>query len=77
MLKFLAGLNLLLSALVLAGFLASRAMDYGDAAVNWRAARAAEFTLEVCEKKHETLLRQIKKEGLWKRLGLPAQPWLW
>ena len=32
--------------------------------------------LGVCETKHRALLGSIRKEGLWKRLGMEGQPWL-
>ena len=32
--------------------------------------------LEVCETKQRALVTQIRKEGLWKRLGMEGQPWL-
>lgn len=76
MLRFLAGL-VLLEAAVMGGVIAARdvfALD--DALVYQREAAANRFYAEKCEKKHETLLRQVKREGLWRRLGLGAQPWL-
>ena len=32
--------------------------------------------LEVCEGRHRALTSAIRKEGLWKRLGMEGQPWL-
>ena len=29
-----------------------------------------------CALKHHALVAQIKKEGLWRRMGMDAQPWL-
>jgi len=34
------------------------------------------FENDVCNRKHTTLIKQIKKEGLWTRLGMGGQPWL-
>lgn len=48
----------------------------------WSAARwqrlyyAERFEGEVCERKHDQLVKQIRKEGLWARLGMSGQPWL-
>ena len=76
MLKLLIGLNLTLLAGLLAITLLSWGTDLYQSAVWWRAAKANEAEWRACESKHNSLTRQIKKEGLWRRLGMPGQPWL-
>lgn len=36
----------------------------------------ADHERRVCAQKHDQLLRQIRREGLWRRLGMDGQPWL-
>ena len=76
MLRFLAGVNLLLLAGLLGLRLFAETTDRVDAAAQWRLAKTNEFEWTRCETKHRTLLRYIRKEGLWRRLGLDGQPWL-
>lgn len=76
MIRLLLGVNLFLSAVLMMG---------AGAAV-WTAAweadslryelQATQFELQGCQSKHFILIKQIKTEGLWKRLGMPGQPWL-
>lgn len=48
-----------------------------DAAYWWREAKVNEFERGDCQRRHAVLIKQIKKEGLWARLGMPGQPHLW
>lgn len=75
-LRFLAGLNLCLLAVLLVTNAVGQTTNLTDAARYWREAGANAAEWQACEQKHSTLLKQIKKEGLWKRLGMGGQPWL-
>jgi hypothetical protein len=48
---------------------------YDNVAI-YSAAIEYERELRLCQNKHDILLKQIKVEGLWKRLGMGGQPWL-
>ena len=37
---------------------------------------AEHFEARACGSKHQQLVKQIKKEGLWARMGMAGQPWL-
>ena len=76
MIRFLVGLNLAIVALWLAAGLVAYATNLNDAAHFWRMAQVEEFERVKCDMKHATLIKQITKEGLAKRLGLGGQPWL-
>lgn len=75
-LRLLATVNLLLLAGVLSTVLLTVVTGYTDAAHWWREAKANDLEWKACETKHTILKRAIRREGLWKRLGLPGQPWL-
>ena len=46
-------------------------------AAYWRTeSQTARFDLAECQRRHAILIKQIKAEGLWKRLGMGGQPWL-
>ena len=75
-LRFLVGVNLLLLALGLTLALVTYGTQLYDADKWWRAAQANGFELNLCEQKHTTLLKQIRREGLWNRVGLRGMPWL-
>lgn len=47
-----------------------------DAAHWQREAAANYFEWQSCDRKHNILIKQIKNEKLWARLGMPGQPWL-
>ena len=74
--KFLAGLNLLLLAGLLALTLVRQGTELYDVAIYWRAMHANKMEWDNCEARHRILKKQIVKEGLWRRLGMPGQPWL-
>jgi len=74
--RMLLGVNLVLTAVLLGGVL----VHYGlalDEAIHYRhEAEMNRAEWEACQVQHRTLLTYIQREGLWKRLGLDAQPWL-
>ena len=75
-LRTLAAVLLLEGILIMGLDLTARATGLHDADRWWRAAQANELEWHTCVKKHETLKRQIKREGLWRRMGMDQQPWL-
>lgn len=74
--KYLAGLLLVQFNVIALGFIVA----WGGGLITNEQYRlrmiSADFEREACVRKHTILLDQIKKEGLFKRLGLNAQPWL-
>ena len=74
--RTLLAVNLILSAGLLGHTLAVRLTDLADSGHYQRLAQAADADRAGCELSHRTLLRNIQREGLWRRLGLNAQPWL-
>lgn len=76
MIRVLYGLNLLLVAGWLATTLLGHLTNLADAAHYQHVAQSAEYDRASCARKHETLLRYIKREGLWQRMGMDSQPWL-
>ena len=76
MLRVLLCLNLTLTAGLLALVGVLWTTDLYESARWWQAAKANEGEWRTCESKHDMLKRAIQREGLWKRLGMPSQPWL-
>lgn len=74
--EFLIGLNLTLVAVLLFCVNLTWLTGLRDALVYRYESQDIQFQLERCERKHQGLLTAIKREGLWKRLGLAEQPWL-
>jgi hypothetical protein len=74
--RFLAGLVLLELAVMGLVVSLSFTLDLWSAAYWQRQAIANQFEHEACQRKHNILVKQIKVEGLWKRLGMGGQPWL-
>ena len=75
-LKVLAGANLILTGLLLTLVNTTRLTELQDAFVYRAETVDLTFRLEQCKTSHRGLLTTIKKENLWKRLGLEGQPWL-
>lgn len=74
--RALLAANLLVSVLLLGSFAVERWTGIQSAGFYLRESIANKAEWDRCELKRTQLLKQIRKEGLWKRLGLKSQPWL-
>lgn len=76
MIRFFFGA--ILAEIVVAGALLSMAfaVNVYDAGARWHENVMLRHELKTCDLKHGQLIKQIRKEGLWNRLGMPGQPWL-
>lgn len=74
--RFLASILLLQLNILALGFM----LAWGSGlmqAYNWRAEVVQyKYELNRRNQQHHMLLDAIRKEGLWKRLGLDGQPWM-
>mgnify|MGYP001596690328 FL=1 len=76
MIRFLLGVNLLLTALLLSGAMLFVGVGAWSAHLTRQELIVVRHELYEIELRHCTLIRQIHREGLWRRLGMPGQPWL-
>lgn len=74
--RFLAGVVLFELAAMGVVVTLSSVLNLWDAAHWQREAAANYYEWQSCDKKHNILVKQIKNEGLWARLGMRGQPWL-
>lgn len=72
--KFLAGVLLALMIVALGMHIEGEINERRESAYWWREAHANEFEWQTCEKKRELMLKAIRKEGLWNRLGMSGRP---
>jgi hypothetical protein len=76
LIRFLVAAILAEIAVAGAVLMLALSLNVYDAAY-WRyEAIAAKHERAEIERRHKQLITQIHKEGLWRRLGMPGQPWL-
>jgi hypothetical protein len=74
--RFLLILILAEIAMVGGALSVAGALNVWDA-YKWRQeAIMANWERNECQTKHRILVESIRKEGLWRRMGMPGQPWL-